>query len=339
MDRPSVDAKVDSIISLLEIDDFADRQTKGFSQGQRTKVALARALVHDPRTHPRRADQRPRRHGDALARDLILKLRDAGRCVLFSSHVMQEVAALVRRHRASSRPAGWPSGGSSRRAFANAPAATTSKTPSYDAIHMVGAGLSAHDCSRFSARRSSTTCATRRTLVDRRCSWARYSGRSCSPSSSTSPSSARCRKRRQRRSSSPVVGAEGAPNLDSSTCASENIDSWRQARTNRAAAIATPSTDRRRTTSSLVIPAAFAAQQMPRTRSRRAIQLVSDRANRARAPRRAARARRPPRLRPAARRPSASSPAASARARHAAAQRRRGRCVHARAAAPRSCSA
>ena len=90
-----IDDKVDSIIDLLEIDDFADRKTKGFSQGQRTKVALARALVHDPQNV---ILDEPSNGLDVMAtrslRELILKLKGDGRCVLFSSHVMQEVAAL-----------------------------------------------------------------------------------------------------------------------------------------------------------------------------------------------------------------------------------------------------
>ena len=48
IDKAEVDDRVDEIVRLLEIDGFAERRTKGFSQGQRTKVALARALVHDP---------------------------------------------------------------------------------------------------------------------------------------------------------------------------------------------------------------------------------------------------------------------------------------------------
>jgi len=90
-----VDDKVDTIIKLLEIEEFADRRTKGFSQGQRTKVALARALVHDPQNV---ILDEPSNGLDVMAtrslRDLILKLKDDGRCILFSSHVMQEVAAL-----------------------------------------------------------------------------------------------------------------------------------------------------------------------------------------------------------------------------------------------------
>jgi sodium transport system ATP-binding protein len=95
IERTLVEERVDSIIDLLEIRDFADRRTKGFSQGQRTKVALARALVHDPKNV---ILDEPSNGLDVMAtrslRDLILKLKDAGRCVLFSSHVMQEVAAL-----------------------------------------------------------------------------------------------------------------------------------------------------------------------------------------------------------------------------------------------------
>jgi sodium transport system ATP-binding protein len=87
--------RVDNIIDLLDIRSFADRRTKGFSQGQRTKVALARALVHDPQNV---ILDEPTNGLDVMAtrslRELILKLKDSGRCVLFSSHIMQEVAAL-----------------------------------------------------------------------------------------------------------------------------------------------------------------------------------------------------------------------------------------------------
>lgn len=95
LDKAEVDDRVDQIVKLLEIEDFAERRTKGFSQGQRTKVSLARALVHDPQNV---LLDEPSNGLDVMAtrslRELILKLKDDGRCVLFSSHVMQEVAAL-----------------------------------------------------------------------------------------------------------------------------------------------------------------------------------------------------------------------------------------------------
>jgi len=95
LDKAEVDDRVDEIIRLLEIEDFAERRSKGFSQGQRTKVSLARALVHDPQNV---ILDEPSNGLDVMAtrslRHLILKLKDTGRCVLFSSHVMQEVAAL-----------------------------------------------------------------------------------------------------------------------------------------------------------------------------------------------------------------------------------------------------
>ena len=95
VDKAEIDDRVDQIVKLLEIGDFAERRTKGFSQGQRTKVSLARSLVHNPQNV---ILDEPSNGLDVMAtrslRELILKLKDDGRCVLFSSHVMQEVAAL-----------------------------------------------------------------------------------------------------------------------------------------------------------------------------------------------------------------------------------------------------
>jgi len=87
--------RIDELANLLELEDFIDRRAKGFSQGQRTKVALARALVHKPRNL---LLDEPTNGLDVMAtralRELILKLKTEGICVLFSSHIMQEVAAL-----------------------------------------------------------------------------------------------------------------------------------------------------------------------------------------------------------------------------------------------------
>ncbi len=81
--------------TALEMDDILDRQTEGFSQGQRTKTAIARALVHDPRNV---ILDEPTNGLDVMTtralRGFLRGLRDEGRCVVFSSHIMQEVAAL-----------------------------------------------------------------------------------------------------------------------------------------------------------------------------------------------------------------------------------------------------
>jgi sodium transport system ATP-binding protein len=95
MSSDQLDIRVEQIIAELDIGAFADRRTKGFSQGQRTKVALARALVNEPQNI---ILDEPSNGLDVMAtrslRELIRQLRNAGKCVLFSSHVMQEVAAL-----------------------------------------------------------------------------------------------------------------------------------------------------------------------------------------------------------------------------------------------------
>jgi len=91
----AIDKRVQEVIDQLEINAFADRRTKGFSQGQRTKVSLARALVHEPQNV---ILDEPSNGLDVMStralRQLIRQLKEAGKCVLFSSHVMQEVAAL-----------------------------------------------------------------------------------------------------------------------------------------------------------------------------------------------------------------------------------------------------
>jgi sodium transport system ATP-binding protein len=86
------------LIDALEMRDIADRRTEGFSQGQRVKTAIARALIHDPRNV---LLDEPTNGLDVMAtramRRFMRQLRDEGRCVLFSSHIMQEVAALCDR--------------------------------------------------------------------------------------------------------------------------------------------------------------------------------------------------------------------------------------------------
>ena len=81
--------------SYFRMDDLLGRRCKGFSHGQQMKVALSRALIHHPQNlildePTNRLDVMSTR----LLRDLLTRLRDEGTCILFSSHVMQEVSAL-----------------------------------------------------------------------------------------------------------------------------------------------------------------------------------------------------------------------------------------------------
>jgi len=90
-----LERRIDALLDLLEMRDVADRRAGGFSGGERMKVAIARALVHEPRNI---LLDEPTTGLDVMStramRGLIKRLRDEGRCVLFSSHVMQEVSAL-----------------------------------------------------------------------------------------------------------------------------------------------------------------------------------------------------------------------------------------------------
>ena len=94
----AIAARTGQLIAALDMADFVDRRAEGFSQGQRTKTAIARALVHDPRNV---LLDEPTNGLDVMAtramRDFLRALRAEGRCVLFSSHITQEVAALCDR--------------------------------------------------------------------------------------------------------------------------------------------------------------------------------------------------------------------------------------------------
>ncbi len=94
----ALEARMDSLIRTLGLDALADRRTQGFSQGEKMKVAIARALVHSPSTI---LLDEPTNGLDIMSvralREQLRQLRSEGRCLLFSSHVMQEVAALCDR--------------------------------------------------------------------------------------------------------------------------------------------------------------------------------------------------------------------------------------------------
>jgi sodium transport system ATP-binding protein len=87
--------RTDELIEKLDMRSIADRRAQGFSHGERMKTSLARTLVHDPRNvlldEPTNGLDVP---SVRALRKIILELKADGRCVVFSSHVMQEVAAL-----------------------------------------------------------------------------------------------------------------------------------------------------------------------------------------------------------------------------------------------------
>jgi len=94
----ALETRIDHLVSILGLQPIADRRAQGFSQGEKMKTAIARALVHDPDTI---LLDEPTNGLDIMSvrslRDQLKGLRAAGKCLLFSSHVMQEVAALCDR--------------------------------------------------------------------------------------------------------------------------------------------------------------------------------------------------------------------------------------------------
>ena len=87
--------RIDELIAQLGMESIADRRVDGFSHGERTKVCLLRSLVHGPQNV---LLDEPTNGLDVAStravRALIRRLRQDGKCVLFSSHIMQEVSAL-----------------------------------------------------------------------------------------------------------------------------------------------------------------------------------------------------------------------------------------------------
>ena len=90
-----LDDRIHELVDLLEMSTIADRRVEGFSHGERMKVALLRALVHGPQNL---LLDEPTNGLDVMGtramRNLIRRLRGEGKCVVFSSHIMQEVSAL-----------------------------------------------------------------------------------------------------------------------------------------------------------------------------------------------------------------------------------------------------
>jgi sodium transport system ATP-binding protein len=95
LDAATISARTARLAEALGMQDFIDRRAEGYSQGQRTKTAIARALVHEPQNV---ILDEPTNGLDVMTtrglREFLLTLKAQGRCVILSSHIMQEVALL-----------------------------------------------------------------------------------------------------------------------------------------------------------------------------------------------------------------------------------------------------
>ncbi len=98
MSAADIDDRIKELVATLDMGDFIERRTEGFSQGQRVKVAIARAMIHRPQTVM--LDE-PSNGLDVMStralRRYVLGLKNAGHSVILSTHIMQEVAALCDR--------------------------------------------------------------------------------------------------------------------------------------------------------------------------------------------------------------------------------------------------
>jgi sodium transport system ATP-binding protein len=98
MPSRDIEARIEELVNTLDMSDFIDRRTEGFSQGQRVKVAIARAMVHNPQTV---LLDEPSNGLDVMStralRRYILDLKERGHSIVLSTHIMQEVAVLCDR--------------------------------------------------------------------------------------------------------------------------------------------------------------------------------------------------------------------------------------------------
>jgi sodium transport system ATP-binding protein len=90
--------RTEHLLKMLDMTEIADRRVAGFSHGERTKTALARAIVHNPKNV---LLDEPTNGLDVMStravREIIRRLKGEGHMVLFSSHIMQEVSVLADR--------------------------------------------------------------------------------------------------------------------------------------------------------------------------------------------------------------------------------------------------
>jgi sodium transport system ATP-binding protein len=93
-----VDRRVDAVVDRLDMASFANQRAESLSSGQKQKVAIARAIVHDP---PVLMFDEPTSNLDVLAsreiREFMLESRARGKCVIFSTHVLHDAERLCDR--------------------------------------------------------------------------------------------------------------------------------------------------------------------------------------------------------------------------------------------------
>lgn len=91
----ALESRVQAVLDELNMAEIAERRAEGFSRGQRQKIVLGRALIHNP---PNIIMDEPSNGLDVMAvrdtRDSIRAMRDQGRCVLFSTHYLDEAERL-----------------------------------------------------------------------------------------------------------------------------------------------------------------------------------------------------------------------------------------------------
>jgi sodium transport system ATP-binding protein len=98
LSKSEIASRIAGLAATLDMEDFIERKTEGFSQGQRVKVAIARAMIHRPQTV---LLDEPSNGLDVMStralRRYVQSLKSAGHSVVLSTHIMQEVAALCDR--------------------------------------------------------------------------------------------------------------------------------------------------------------------------------------------------------------------------------------------------
>ncbi|MBL7065163.1 MAG: ATP-binding cassette domain-containing protein [Anaerolineae bacterium] len=113
LDGPQLEQRVDTVLGMLEMADFADRRAEGFSAGMVRRVILGETLIHDPSNV---ILDEPTAGLDVMStrnvRTLIARFRDEGRCILISTHLMDEAQRLCDRvaiiHRGRLQALGTP---------------------------------------------------------------------------------------------------------------------------------------------------------------------------------------------------------------------------------------